>query len=165
MNLIASADNNWAIGYQGQLLASIRADLQNFKKITMGKTVVLGRKTLETFPSGRPLPGRRNIILTRDRTCKIPDAETVNSVEDLMNLLKDVDTNDIFIIGGSSVYAQMLPYCDVAYITRIDYTFQADSFIPNLDKDPDWELVEESDEQTCYDLVYYFRKYVRKSKV
>lgn len=162
MNLIASADNNWAIGYQGSLLASIRADLQNFKKLTTGKVVVLGRKTLDTFPSGRPLPNRRNIVLTRDKSYKIPDAEVVNSVEELMKLLKNVDTNDIFIIGGSSVYAQMLPYCDVAYITKIDYKFQADSYIPNLDEDPDWELVEESDEQTCYDLIYYFCKYVRK---
>ena len=87
----------------------------------------------------------------------------VNSVEELFELLKGTDTDEVYIIGGSSVYAQLLPYCDIAYITKIDYTYEADSFLPNLDKDPEWECVEESEEQTCYDLIYTFCKYRRVS--
>ena len=162
MKLIASADRNWAIGNKGELLVSIPADLRNFKRLTTGKTVVLGRKTLDTFPSGRPLKERRNIILTRDMTYTIHDAEVVHSVEELMKLLGDTETDDIFVIGGASVYSQLLPYCDEAYITKIDYAYEADSFLPNLDKDEEWECIEESEEQTCYDLIYTFCTYKKK---
>lgn len=164
MKLIAAVDRNWAIGYKGELLVSIRADQQNFRKLTLGKTVVLGRKTMDTFPGGRPLKNRRNIILTRDTSYSVPDAETVHSIDELLELLKDVDTDDVYIIGGSSVYAQMLPYCNEAVITEIDYRYEADSYFPNLDESPEWEMVEESEEQTCYDIIYTFCRYIRKDR-
>lgn len=162
MKMIASADRNWAIGNRGQLLVTIPADLRRFKSLTVGKVVVLGRKTIETFPGGRPLRERRNIVLTRDKSYKIPDAEVVHDLDELFALIKDVNTDDVFIIGGASVYAQLLPFCDEAFITRIDYKYEADSFLPNLDESPEWEMVEESEEQTCYDLIYHYCRYVRK---
>lgn len=162
MRLIAAVDKNWAIGCRGQLLVSIPADQRFFRSETIGKTVVLGRKTLDTFPSGRPLRDRRNIVLTRDMTYTVRDAEVVHSIDELLELIKDVNTDDIYIIGGSSVYAQLLPYCDIAFITKINFQYEADSFLPNLDRDPEWECVEESEEQTYYSLEYTFCRYERK---
>lgn len=162
MILIASADKHWAIGCKGELLVSIPADLKRFSSITTGHTVVLGRKTLETFPGGRPLKNRRNIIFSRDPKYTVYGAETVHSAEELFKALEGVDSDDIYVIGGQSVYTMLLPYCDVAYITKIDFSYTADAFLPNLDEDPEWELTEESEEQTYYDLLYTYRTYVRK---
>lgn len=163
MKLIAAVDKNWAIGYKGQLLVSIRADQINFKKHTINKTVILGRKTLDTFPNGLPLPQRRNIILSTKKDYQVKGAEVVHSVEELMELVSTVDTDELYVIGGASIYRLLLPWCDEAIITKIDYSYQADSFIPNLDEDADWECVEESEEMTCFDIEYKYCKYVRKS--
>ena len=162
MKLIAAVDRNWAIGYKGKLLASIRADHMNFKKLTLGKIVVLGRKTLETFPGGRPLVQRRNIILSGNMNYKVKDAEVVHSKEELLELIRDEDTDDVFIIGGESVYREFLPLCDTAIITKINYTYEADAYFPNLDRDEDWECVETGEEQTCFDMEFYFTRYERK---
>jgi len=162
MKLIAAVDKNWAIGYKGRLLASIRADQINFKKLTIGRVVVLGRKTMDTFPGGRPLPQRRNIILSHNLNYTVKDAEVVHSKEELLELLKDVDTDDIFIIGGESIYREFLPLCDTAIITKIDYAYEADAYFPNLDQDEEWECVEEGEEQTCFDMEFYFTVYKRK---
>ena len=164
MKLIAAVDKNWAIGYKGRLLASIRADQMNFKKLTLGKTVVLGRKTMETFPGGRPLPQRRNIILSRNPDYSVKDAEVVHSREELLELIKDVDTDDVFIIGGESLYREFLPMCDTAIITKINYSYDADAFFPNLDEDEEWECVEEGEEQTCFSMEFFFTRYERKKK-
>lgn len=164
MILIAAVDKNWAIGYKGKLLASIRADQMNFKRLTIGKTVVLGRKTMETFPGGRPLPQRRNIILSRNPNYKVKDAEVVNSKEELLELIKDEDSNDVFIIGGESLYREFLPLCDTAIITKINYSYDADAYFPNLDLDEEWECVEEGEEQTCFSMEFCFTRYERKKK-
>ena len=162
MKLIAAVDKNWAIGYKGRLLASIRADQMNFKKLTIGKVVVLGRKTMDTFPGGRPLPQRRNIILSRNPNYSVKDAEVVRSKEELLELIKDVDTDDVFIIGGESIYREFLPLCDTAVITKINYAYEADAYFPNLDADEEWECVEEGEEQTCFDMEFCFTTYKRK---
>ena len=162
MKLIAAVDKNWAIGYKGRLLASIRADQMNFKKLTIGKVVVLGRKTMDTFPGGRPLPQRRNIILSHNPNYSVKDAEVVHSKEELLELIKDVDTDDVFIIGGESIYREFLPLCDTAVITKINYAYEADAYFPNLDADEEWECVEEGDEQTCFDMEFCFTTYKRK---
>lgn len=164
MKLIVAVDRNWAIGNKGQLLVSIRADQQNFRRLTKGKTVVLGRKTMDTFPGGRPLDQRRNIILTHDKSYTVPGAEVVHGIDELLKLLNGTDTGEVFVIGGSSIYKQLLPYCDEAYVTKIDYSYEADSFMPDLDHDPEWKCVEESEEQTCYDMIYYFCRYERISR-
>ena len=161
MNIIAAVDANWAIGYRNELLVRIPNDQKWFQKVTTGKVVVMGRKTMETFPNGMPLKNRTNIVLTNDRTLRVKDAELVYGVEKLFEKLKKYDTNDVYVIGGESVYEELLPYCDTAYITKIDYTYQADRYFPNLDKDADWSIESESEEQTYFDLEYYFVKYVR----
>ena len=122
----------------------------------MGKVVVLGRKTLETFPGGLPLKGRTNIVLTTDPEFSAKEAIIVHSKEELLEELKKYDTKDVYIIGGDSVYKMMLPYCDTAHITKIDHAYQADTYFPDLDADPEWEITEDSEEQTYFDLEYVF---------
>lgn len=164
MNIIVCADNNWAIGYKNKLLVSIPNDMKHFREETTGKVIVLGRKTLATFPQGLPLKNRTNIILSRDEKYKAKDAIVVHSVEELLRELKKYDSEDVYVIGGESIYRQLLPYCDVAHVTKVDHEYQADTYFPNLDKDPDWEITADSDEQTYFDIAYTFLKYERKQK-
>lgn len=161
MNLIVAVDNNWAIGNKNKLLVSIPNDMKHFREETTGKVVVLGRKTLETFPQGQPLKNRTNIILSGNPNYEVKGAIVVHSVEELLAELKKYDEQDIYIIGGDSVYKQLLPYCTVAHVTKIDHEYEADSFFPNLDKDPEWEITADSEEQTYFDLAYQFLKYER----
>lgn len=162
MNLIVAVDNNWAIGNRDRLLVSIPNDHKHFREETTGKVVVLGRKTLQTFPQGQPLKNRTNIILSRDRSYKAGDAVVAHSIEELLEELKKYDTEDVYIIGGESIYRQMLPYCDTAHVTKIDREYEADTYFPNLDEDPEWEITADSDEQTYFDISYTFLKYERK---
>lgn len=159
MNLIAAVDKNWAIGYKNKLLVSIPADMKFFRETTLGKVVVMGRKTLESFPNGMPLKKRTNIVLTHDKTYKVPDAILVHSMEELHEELKKYPSEDIYVIGGETIYKQLLDECDVAHITKIDYEFEADAYFPNLDELPDWKITQDSEEQTYFDLEYYFYKY------
>lgn len=163
MNLIVAVDNNWAIGFQNDLLVSIPADKKFFRFETMHKVIIMGRKTLESFPSGKPLPDRTNIVITKKKDYKCNGVIVVHSVEEALDAVKDYATEDVYVIGGGSIYEQMLPYCDVAHVTKIDYAYQADTYFPNIDKMEDWELTDVSDEKTYYDLVYEFCKYKRKS--
>ncbi len=159
MNLIAAVDKNWAIGCKNKLLVSIPADMKFFRETTTGKVVVMGRKTLESFPNGMPLKKRTNIVLTHDKTYKVPDAILVHSMEELHEELKKYPSEDIYVIGGETIYKQLLEECDVAHITKIDYEFEADAYFPNLDELPDWKITQDSEEQTYFDLEYYFYKY------
>ncbi|MBS7007957.1 dihydrofolate reductase [Anaerostipes sp.] len=159
MNLIVNADKNWGIGKENQLLVHIPNDMKMFRQTTTGKVVVMGRKTLESFPNGMPLPKRTNIVLTTDQDYDGRGAAVVHSTEELFEELKKYDKNDIFIIGGESIYRMMLPYCDTAYVTRLDYAYDADTYFPNLDELEEWKVVEESEEQTYFDLEYVFLKY------
>lgn len=161
MNIIVAADNNWAIGNRNRLLVSIPRDQKNFREETTGKVVVLGRKTLETFPQGQPLQNRTNIILSRDAGYRVKGAAVVHSLEELLEELKKYDSKDVYIVGGESVYRQMLPYCDTAHVTRIDRAYEADTYFPDLDRDPQWKIVADSDEQTYFDIAYTFLKYQR----
>lgn len=164
MNLIVAVDNNWGIGYQNQLLVRIPADHRFFRDETLHKAVIMGRKTLETFPAGQPLKQRLNVILSRDPNFKIKDAHIVHSIEEALKAVQDYKSEDIYIIGGASVYQQMLEYCDVAHVTKIDYEYVADTYFPNLDQDKNWIITGESDEQTYHDLTYTFYRYERKKK-
>ncbi len=163
MNLIANCDSNWAIGFKDSLLVHIPADMKRFRQITDGHTVVLGRKTLAGFPNGLPLKNRRNIILSTRADYEVRGAEVVHSEEELFELLRTIDSEDIFIIGGGSVYKLLEPYCDTAYITRVEYEYQADTYFPNLEKLDNWELVDESEEQTCFSMIYTYQKYRNNS--
>lgn len=159
MNLIVAVDENWAIGNKEELLVRIPADHKFFRQETTGKVVVLGRKTLETFPQGLPLKNRTNIIMSTNPAYKVKDAVVVHSLEELLAELEKYDTEDVYIVGGESVYRQMLPYCDVAHVTKIDHAYEADAYFPNLDKEPEWQITADSEEQTYFDITYHFLKY------
>ena len=162
MKAILAADKNWGIGYNNHLLVSIPSDMKFFRQTTTGKVVVMGRKTLESFPNGMPLKNRINIVLTGNQNYQVKDAVVVHSEDELLDELKKYDTDDIYVIGGESVYRMMLPYCDTVYVTKINRAFQADTFFPNLDEMDEWEMTEESEEQTCFDLEFCFTKYERR---
>lgn len=164
MNLIVAADANWAIGNKDKLLISIPNDQKHFREETTGKVVILGRKTLQTFPQGLPLKNRTNIILSRNPGYTVKGATVVHSLEELLEELKKYDTEDVYVVGGESVYRMLLPYCDTAHVTRIDHEYQADTYFPDLDRDPDWEITADSDELTYFDIPYQFVQYQRKVK-
>ncbi len=161
MNLIAAVDSNWAIGNKNQLLVRIPADQKFFRETTTGKVVVMGRKTLESFPNGLPLKNRTNIVLTHDKNYNVKDAIILHSMEELREELKKYPSEDIYVIGGETIYRQLLDECDVAHITKIDFAYQADAYFPNLDEMPEWKITADSEEQTYFDLEYYFYKYER----
>lgn len=163
MNLIAAVDRNWAVGFQGNLLVSIPADQKMFREETTGKVIVMGRKTLESLPGGQPLANRTTIVLSRNSDFSVKGAVMCRNVDEVLNECKHYSDEDIFIAGGGEIYRQFLPFCQVAHLTCIDYAYQADTYMPNLEKDPDWKLVMESEEQTYFDLCYTFRMYCRKS--
>ncbi|MBP3261788.1 dihydrofolate reductase [Pseudobutyrivibrio sp.] len=161
MNLIVAVDKNWAIGKDNKLLVSIPDDMKFFRETTTGKVVVMGRKTLESFPNSKPLPNRVNIVLTRDAKYEAKGAIIVHSKEELNEELKKYNSDDIYVIGGESIYRMMLDECDRAFVTYVDYSYDADTYFPNLDEMSDWKLAEESEEQTYYDIEFYFRTYTR----
>lgn len=163
MNLIVAADKNWAIGRNNELLARIPADMKMFREMTSGHVVVMGRKTLESFPNGMPLPKRTNIVLTNQQSYDGHGAVIVHSVEELKETLAQYDDDEIFVIGGGSIYEMMLPYCKNAYVTKLDYAYEADTYMPNLDQDENWTCKEMSEEQTCFDLIYHFTRYENKN--
>ena len=139
MKLIVAVDQNWAIGKGGDQLAYLSADLRRFKEITMGHPIILGRKTLATFPGSRPLKGRRNLILSRTPGFQVEGAEVFGDLEALRAAAPD----DAVVVGGGSVYQALLPWCDTAYVTKIDRQFPADTWFPNLDQDPGWTVMEQ----------------------
>lgn len=163
MNIIAAVDRNWAIGNKNALLVKIPRDQKMFMEMTTGKVVVMGRKTLESLPQRQPLKNRTNIILSSDKNYAVKGATVVHSVEELFEELKKYQSDDIFVAGGETVYRQLLPYCDTAHITKIDYAYEADAYFPKLDEMPEWELVADSEEQTYFDLEYYFLQYRKRT--
>ncbi|HJB01471.1 MAG TPA: dihydrofolate reductase [Candidatus Mediterraneibacter merdavium] len=162
MKAILSADKNWGIGYNNKLLVSIPSDMKFFRQTTTGRVVVMGRKTLESFPNGLPLKNRTNIVLTGNRDYQVKDAVIVHSKDELMEELRKYAADDIYVIGGESIYRMLLPECDTVLVTKIDRAFQADTYFPNLDEMDEWEMTEEGEEQTCFDLEFRFTKYERK---
>lgn len=142
MKLIAAVSENWGIGKDNGLLFRLPKDMKCFRETTSGKTVILGRKNLESFPGGKPLKNRRNIILSKNPNFKCDGAEVCGSVEEAVRLAGDDDT---FVIGGETVYRQMLDFCDTCYITKVSKKAEADRFMVNLDKSDEWQLAEESE--------------------
>lgn len=159
MKCIAAVDSNWAIGNKGKLLVSIPNDQKMFRAETVGKVIVLGRKTLETFPNGQPLVKRTNIILSHNEKLEVKDAIVVHNDDELFEELSKYDSDDIYIIGGESIYERYVPYCDTAIITKIDQAYEADAYFPNLEKLDNWKMVAESEEQTYFSVEYTFREY------
>ncbi len=160
MKLIVAVSENWGIGKDNDLLFSIPKDMKFFRETTMGKTVILGRKNLESFPGQKPLPKRPNIILTRDKSFAVDGATVVNSIDELLAM--DIDFADAFVIGGEEIYKQLLPYCDLCYVTKVQKTVDADKFMVNLDELDEWELTAESEEIEDNGYTLTFCTYERK---
>lgn len=160
MNLIVAVYDDWGIGCGGTQPIALSADRKYFRQTTAGAAVVAGRKTLLDFPGGRPLTKRVNFILTRDENFSIEGAEVVHSVEEAAK--KAGAFEKAFVIGGARVYAQMLPYCDRAFVTKVHASPRSDVFFHNLDDDPAWELESQTETQIEDGISYEFCVYCRK---
>lgn len=143
--LIVAVADGWAIGYKGDLLARISTDLKRFKELTTGNAVIMGYNTLISLPGGKPLKNRDNIVLYPGEI-QIEGASVVHSLEEAVKTGENIKDKDVFVIGGGSVYNQLLPYCDTAYITKIDKHYEADTFIPDLDAMPEWKIEDQSEQ-------------------
>ena len=140
MNLIVAVDENWGIGAKNDLLYSLKQDMAFFRETTLDKVVVMGRNTLESFPGGNPLKRRVNICVNNEVGFSREGVIVVGSLQELFNTLEEYNTDEVFVIGGASIYRQMLPYCKYAYITKIEDSKPAEVFFPNLDENPDWNI-------------------------
>ena len=159
MELIVAVYDDWGIGCDGTQPIALSADRKFFRETTRGAMVIVGRRTLADFPGGKPLPNRVNVVLTRQQT-EIPDVVVCNSTEAAAELAKSAQK--AMVIGGGSVYKQMLPYCQGAYVTKVHVTPESDTYFPNLDEDPDWTLdqilLSGEENGIRYDMCYYKRK-------
>ncbi len=157
MNIIVNVSKSWGIGKDGDLLFHIKGDMKFFKETTINNVVVMGRKTLDSLPNGLPLKDRVNIVLTRNRDFSRDGVVVVHSVDELLEEIKKYDT-EIFVIGGGEIYNMLLPYCDKAYITKVDSDKDADAFFVNLDEDDTWKAESQSDimgEKLKYRFIVY----------
>ena len=159
MDLIVAVSSNWAIGKDNDLLFSLKTDMKYFRQNTLEKTVILGRKNLDSFPGGRPLPKRRNIVITRDPAFSREGCEIVHTPEDALALAGDEE--NVWLIGGGSIYAALLGRCRRASVTRVDSTVSdADTFFPDLDALPNWKIERTGEAVTENGLTYRFVDYV-----
>ncbi len=156
MKLIVAVDHNFAIGKDGGIPWRLRGDLMYFKEKTLGHSVIMGRKTLESLPGGKPLKDRTNIVLTRDMTYAPEGVVVCHSIEEVLAL---PEAADAFVVGGESVYKAFLPYCTHALVTKVDGTFDADTYMVNLDATDNWSLISTSDAQEENGIVYRFTVY------
>ena len=162
MKLIVNVDKNWAIGNGGNLLFHLSQDMKFFKSHTTNNIVVMGRKTLDSLPGGRPLPNRRNIVLSRDPAFCREGVTVCNNGGELALLLRDV-ADDVYVIGGESIYRDLLPFCDTAYVTKVDAAAEeADAFMVDLDQSPDWVISDESDVMEEKGIKFRFVTYKNK---
>ena len=161
---IVTADRNWAIGKNGRQITVIPDDERYIRSTTTGNTIIIGSKTISTYLTAQIPANRTNIVLSRNNDFKIPGAKIVvcTSVEDAVKKAKE-STTEVYVLGGESIYRQFLPYCEEVEVTAVDYSYDADAHFPNLDKLPEWVLVEESEEMTHFDTVYHIRRYRRRT--
>ena len=159
MELIVAVYDDWGIGKDGTQPVALSADRKFFRQTTKGAMVIVGRRTVEDFPGQQPLPGRVNVLLTR-KGGDFPGFTVCKSPEEAAQLAKNADR--AMVIGGGSIYRQMLPMCDTAYVTKVHTTVQSDTFFPNLDEEPDWTLLEvlQSGEENgiSFEMCLYRRK-------
>ncbi|MDO4746377.1 MAG: dihydrofolate reductase [Bacillota bacterium] len=160
MNAIVIVDSNWGIGKNGDLLVHLPGDLKYYKEKTTGNVTVVGRKTLESFPGGKPLPNRTNIVITRDADYEAEGCVICRSKEEALEKIKEYDPEKVFIAGGAEIYKQFMDDCDGFYVTKIYESFDADRFFPNLDE-MGYKVVWESPLQEEKGLTYRFLKYER----
>ena len=161
MNAIVIADQRWAIGLNGGLLFSLPSDMRRFRALTIGGTLIMGRLTLNSFRDGKPLPRRRNIVITRDPG-ELPEGiESAPSPEAALELAGGTGRDDLWIIGGGSVYAALLNKCRRVYLTRVEMRApESDTFFPNLDKLPNWKVKTTSELKEENGLKYRYIEYI-----
>lgn len=159
MELIVAVYDDWGIGADGTQPVALTADRKFFRETTRGAMVIVGRRTVQDFPGQKPLPGRTNVLLTR-KGGDVPGFTVCATVEDAVALAEKAQR--AMVIGGGTIYRQMLPHCDTAYITKVHTTPESDTFFPNLDLDPEWELSQilQSGEENgvSYEMCLYKRK-------
>ncbi len=165
MNIIVAVSSNWGIGKNNGLLFNIPEDMKFFREMTMNKVVVMGRKTLESFPQKKPLPKRTNIVLSRNADFAPDGVLVCHSIEALFKELKKYDTEDIFIIGGEQIYREMIPFCSRAYITQVEHEADADSFLPDFTKLHSWELEDISPKLSDNGYTFTFNVYKNNAVV
>lgn len=165
MKLIVATEKNWGIGKENRLLVHLPGDLKYFKERTQGKVVIMGRKTLESLPGGRPLPNRVNVVVSRNPDYKpegcVMAASCEEAAKKALVLAGSGGSDHVMVMGGASIYEQMLPICDTCYVTRLEQAFDADCSFPDLDADPDFQVVWESDRQEENGVFYRFVEYRR----
>lgn len=162
MKLIVNVDNNWGIGIGDKLLNHIPADMKFFRETTTGNVVVMGRSTFMTFPGPKALPNRVNIVLTSDKEWSAPDVTVCHSLDELFAELEKYESDSVYVIGGSTVYEQLLPYCDTAIVTKVDSSKSADKFFPDIDKMPEWIVETETDASEHNGVSFRFVTYKKK---
>ncbi len=160
MKAIVAVNKKWSIGNEGELLYSLPGDMRFFRETTKGKIVIMGRKTLDSFPQGKPLKNRVNIVISRSKK-ETEGVLWANTPVDALSLADDFDNT--FLIGGDSIYRQLIDYCDEAFVTVVDDEKEGDSFFPNLNEREGWVLYESSDDITENGLSYRFCKFKNKN--
>ena len=162
MKMIVAVDENWGIGKDGDMLQPISSDLKFFRRTTTGNVIVIGRKTLESFPNKKPLPNRVNVVLTNNKDYSAEGIVLCQDIEKLDEVLAPYADKEIFVAGGGTIYKQLLPKCDTALVTKIYNTYPADTVFPNLDADPEWELTQKGEVQEENGVRFSFDTYKRK---
>ena len=160
MNAIVAVDRNWAIGRNGKLLVHLPGDLKYYKEKTTGNVIIVGRKTLESFPGGRPLPNRVNVVLTTDRSYDVEGCIICHSKEEALAAVAEYDAEDVFIAGGAEIYRQFMDDCEEFYVTKIDGEFEADTYFPDLDA-AGFRVIWESEPHQENGISYRFMRYGR----
>ncbi len=159
MKTIVNVDKNWGIGIGDKLLNHIPADMKFFKEKTTGNVVVMGKTTFLTFPGQKALPNRVNIVLTTDPEWSAENVIVCHSLDELFEQLERYDTDTVYVIGGSKVYEQLLPYCDTAYVTKVETEKEADRFFPNLDETDGWKITDNGETLEHNDIKFRFTTY------
>ena len=163
LSLIAAVDKDWGLGKDGELLFSIKEDMQFFRRTTMDNVVIMGRKTLESFPGKKPLKNRVNIVLTRNKDYCAEGAVVVSSLDELDAELKKYEGKEHIVIGGGEIYSLLMPYCTKAYITKVDATKDADTYLENLDQNSEWSLQKEDGAHQDENYTFVFCEYTKKA--
>lgn len=161
MKAIVNVDKNWGIGIGNSLLNHLSPDMKFFKEKTTGNVVVMGKSTFLSFPGPKALPNRVNIVLTTDKSWSAPDVIVCHSLDELFIQLERYDTNTVYVIGGESVYKQLLPHCDLAYVTKVETSKPADKFFPNLDEKKEWRIDEEGEMLEHNGVNFRFVTYIK----
>lgn len=160
MNIIAAIDRKGGLGKDGQLLVRLGADMKRFKMLTSGGVVIMGRKTLDSLPGGKPLPNRRNIVLTRNENFSREGVEVAHSVLEVLQLVREEDKDKVWVIGGGEIYVALIPFCESCYLTKIDEEFEADTFFPSLG--PDWVIENLGYLLQEQDIIFSYERYKRR---